>query len=41
MCIRDSDKTVLNDIDLVIPSGQTVGIIGGTGSSKSLSLIHI
>ena len=34
------DKTVLNDIDLVIPSGQTVGIIGGTGSSKS-SLIQL
>lgn len=29
------DKTVLDDIDLIIPSGQTVGIIGGTGSSKS------
>ena len=28
------DKTVLDDIDLIIPSGQTVGIIGGTGSSK-------
>ena len=24
------DKTVLDDIDLIIPSGQTVGIIGGT-----------
>ena len=34
------DKTVLNDIDLVIPSGQTVGIIGGTGSSKS-SLVQL
>ena len=34
------DKTVLDDIDLVIPSGQTVGIIGGTGSSKS-SLVQL
>lgn len=28
-------KDVLNDIDLHIPSGSTVGIIGATGSSKS------
>ena len=34
------DKTVLDDIDLVIPTGQTVGIIGGTGSSKS-SLVQL
>ena len=34
------DKTVLDDIDLMIPSGQTVGIIGGTGSSKS-SLVQL
>jgi len=34
------DKTVLDDIDLIIPSGQTVGIIGGTGSSKS-SLVQL
>ena len=34
------DKTVLDDIDLIIPSGQTVGIIGGTGSSKS-SLLQL
>lgn len=34
------DKTVLDDIDLVVPSGQTVGIIGGTGSSKS-SLVQL
>lgn len=34
------DKTVLDDIDLIIHSGQTVGIIGGTGSSKS-SLVQL
>ena len=34
------DKTVLDDIDLIIPSGQTVGILGGTGSSKS-SLVQL
>lgn len=34
------DKTVLDDIDMIIPSGQTVGIIGGTGSSKS-SLVQL
>ena len=28
-------KFALSDIDLTIPSGATVGIIGGTGSSKS------
>jgi len=30
-----ADKYALFDIDLEIPSGATVGIIGGTGSSKS------
>lgn len=34
------DKTVLDDIDLIILSGQTIGIIGGTGSSKS-SLVQL
>lgn len=32
---RDEDKLNLKDINLFIPSGSTVGIIGGTGSSKS------
>lgn len=35
-----SDKKVLNDINLSIASGQTVGIIGSTGSSKS-SLVRL
>ena len=35
-----ADKPVLRDICLDIPSGQTVGIIGGTGSSKS-SLVQL
>lgn len=35
-----ADKKVLSDIDLSIVSGQTVGIIGGTGSSKS-SLVQL
>ncbi|MBP1574208.1 MAG: ABC transporter ATP-binding protein [Oscillospiraceae bacterium] len=30
-----ADKNVLNDICLEIKSGETVGILGGTGSSKS------
>ena len=30
-------KPVLSDIDLHIRSGETIGIIGGTGSSKSTS----
>ncbi len=30
-----AEKSALENIDLHIPSGQTVGIIGGTGSSKS------
>ena len=33
-------KYALSDIDLHINSGMTVGIIGGTGSSKS-SLVHL
>jgi ATP-binding cassette subfamily B protein len=35
-----SEKAVLSDIDLHITSGQTVGIVGGTGSSKS-SLVQL
>ena len=35
-----ADKKVLSDIDLSIASGQTVGVIGGTGSSKS-SLVQL
>ncbi|MBE6564253.1 MAG: ABC transporter ATP-binding protein [Ruminococcaceae bacterium] len=31
----DAEKYALEDIDLFIESGETVGIIGGTGSSKS------
>lgn len=32
---RNSEKPVLDRINLDIASGQTVGIVGGTGSSKS------
>lgn len=35
-----ADKKVLDSVNLSIPSGQTVGIIGGTGSSKS-SLVQL
>lgn len=35
-----SDKKVLDDIDIHIRSGETIGIIGGTGSSKS-SLVQL
>lgn len=31
----EEDKCVLQDIDLYIRPGETIGIIGGTGSSKS------
>lgn len=37
---RKADKPVLSDINLSIRSGETVGIIGGTGSSKS-SLVQL
>ena len=36
----DSKEPVLKDIDLHIRSGETIGIIGGTGSSKS-TLINL
>ena len=39
-CAAKANKKVLSDIDLSIASGQTVGIIGGTGSSKS-SLVQL
>ena len=35
-----ADKKVLSDINLSIHSGETIGIIGGTGSSKS-SLVQL
>jgi len=34
-------KLVLSDVDLNVVSGQSVGIIGGTGSSKSSLVQHI
>lgn len=37
---KNADKPVLNDIDLHIRSGETIGIIGGTGSAKS-SLVQL
>lgn len=33
--VRDKKKLCLKDINLKIEAGQTIGIIGGTGSSKS------
>ena len=36
----DPDKLCLSDIDLHIRSGETIGIIGGTGSGKS-SLVQL
>ncbi len=32
---KDAEKFALADVDLHIKSGQTIGILGGTGSSKS------
>ena len=32
---KDPNNTVLDNIDLEIKSGETIGIIGGTGSSKT------
>ena len=37
---RGSGKSALSDIDLHISSGQTIGVIGGTGSGKS-SLVNL
>ncbi len=37
---KDKNKLCLNDISLKIKSGETIGIIGGTGSSKS-SLVQL
>ncbi len=37
---KNADKNVLENVDLHIKSGQTIGIIGGTGSSKT-SLIQL
>lgn len=37
---READRPVLDDINIRIESGQTVGILGGTGSSKS-SLVQL
>ena len=37
---RKAEKPVLQDVDLTIRSGETIGILGGTGSSKS-SLVQL
>ncbi|MCH5297969.1 MAG: ABC transporter ATP-binding protein [Ruminococcus sp.] len=37
---KSSEKPVLNNINLSIKSGETIGIIGGTGSSKT-SLVNL
>ena len=37
---KDSEKPVLDNINLHIESGETIGIIGGTGSSKT-SLVNL
>lgn len=37
---KDSAEPVLKDIDLEIRSGETIGIIGGTGSAKT-SLVNL
>lgn len=37
---KNADKKVLDNINFSVKSGQTVGIIGGTGSSKS-SLVQL
>ena len=37
---KDAQKPVLEDIDLHIRSGETIGIIGGTGAAKS-SLVQL
>ena len=37
---RTADEPVLEDIDLKIRSGETIGIIGGTGSAKT-SLVNL
>lgn len=37
---KDADSMVLKDIDLEIRAGETIGIMGGTGSAKS-SLVNL
>lgn len=37
---RDAGADALNDIDFSVEKGQTVGIIGGTGSGKT-TLVHL
>ena len=33
--VKDKNRTCLKDINIEIKSGETIGIIGGTGSSKT------
>ena len=35
------EKVAIDDIDLAIPAGQFVGIIGHTGSGKSTFIQHL
>jgi ATP-binding cassette subfamily B protein len=36
VCVRSGEETVLDGLDLVIPAGALVGVVGRTGSGKSL-----
>ncbi|MFM8399412.1 MAG: ATP-binding cassette domain-containing protein, partial [Pirellula sp.] len=38
LCIRFGRQVVLNEIDLSIPRGQTVAIIGESGCGKTMLL---
>ena len=37
---QDADRPVLKDINLKVASGETIGVLGGTGSAKS-SLVNL
>lgn len=36
-----STRPVLVDLDLVVPTGTSLALMGPSGTGKSLSLIHI
>jgi peptide/nickel transport system ATP-binding protein len=41
LCVRIGDRVVLDTVDLTVVPGQAVGIVGGSGSGKTLTALAV